>query len=186
MKKGQSYELRVKDLMTENIVSLPIEENVVTAAKEMSKKDISAVVLKSGEEFVGIVTDRDIISKVVAQYLDPTKISLAQIMRSPLISVSDDASIQEAAELMRNNKIRRLVVTNNGLVVGIISESDIVRVEPELHFLIRERSRLGLGRVAPLESQRPSISGICEDCKNYSDELRNINGKWLCEDCRGR
>ena len=186
MKNGQTFELRIRDLMTRNIIWLSMEKSVVDAAIEMNKRDISSVLLKSGDEFVGIVTDRDIIDKVVAQDLNPRGVRLAEVMKSPLISISDDASVQEAAEKMRNNKIRRLVVKNKEQVVGIISESDIIRVEPELHFIIRERSRLGLGRLSPLEPQRQLISGICEDCKNYSEDLRNINGKWLCQECRGR
>jgi signal-transduction protein with cAMP-binding, CBS, and nucleotidyltransferase domain len=172
--------------MTKNIVWLSMEKSVVDAAIEMHKRDISSVLVKSGNEFVGIVTDRDIISKVVAQDLNPKSVKLAEVMKSPLISIADDASVQEAAEQMRDNKIRRLVVKNKKQVVGIISSSDIIRVEPELHFLIRERSRLGLGRVRPLGLETPLISGICEDCRNYSPDLRNVDGKWLCEECRGR
>jgi hypothetical protein len=86
---------------------------------------------------------------------------------------------------MRDNKIRRLVVMNKGKVVGIISESDIVRVEPELHFLIRERSRLGVGKVRPLEPRGVVLEGFCEECENYSGDLIKVNGKWLCEECRG-
>ena len=186
LEKGRISDLHIRDLMTKNVVWLPMEKSVVDAAIEMTKREISSMLIKSGDEFVGIVTDRDIISKVVAQDLNPKQVRLAEVMKSPVISISDDASVQEAAEMMRDNKIRRLVVKNKEQVVGIISESDIIRVEPELHFLIRERSRLGLGRAAPLEPSRPLISGICEDCENYSENLRNVNGKWLCEECRGR
>ncbi len=186
MKPGDSIELRVRDLMTKQIVSLPMESSVVDAAREMTNRGIASVLLTAGDAYVGIVTDRDIISKVVARTLQPHRVRLADVMTSPLVSIRDDASVQAAAEAMRNNKIRRLVVTHEGQIVGIISESDIIRVEPELHFLIRERSRLGLGGVAPLEPSRPLINGFCEDCENYSEDLRNVDGRWLCEDCRGR
>jgi len=151
----------------------------------MAKNDISAMLLKSEDNFVGIVTDRDIMKKVVARGLNPKNVRAGDVMSSPLISIRENGSVQEAAEKMRENKIRRLVVTNKGNVVGIISESDIVRVEPELHFLIRERSRLGLGKVRPLEPRGVVLVGYCEDCENYSGDLKKVNGQWLCEECRG-
>ncbi|MDQ1279349.1 MAG: hypothetical protein QG670_611 [Thermoproteota archaeon] len=186
MKKEETFELRVRDLISSNIVWLSVENSVVDAAIEMNKRDISSILLKSGDEFVGIITDRDIIGKIVAQDLNPKRVKLVDVMRSPLISINADDSIQKAAEKMRSNKIRRLVVKDKGHIIGIISESDIIRVEPELHFIIRERSRLGLSKPSPLEARRSSVSGICEDCKNFSEDIRNINGKWLCEVCRGR
>ena len=172
--------------MTKQLVALSVESSVVAAALEMTKRGISSVLVTAGGAYVGIVTDRDVIGKVVALDLHPRRVRLADVMTSPIVSIRDDASVQAAAETMRANKIRRLVVQHEEEVVGIISESDIIRVEPELHFLIRERSRLGLGGVAPLEPSRPLINGFCEDCGNYSEDLRNVDGRWLCEDCRGR
>ncbi len=172
--------------MTKQIVSLPLENNVVNAAQVMTKRGIASVLVTAGDAYVGIVTDRDIIDKVVARDLEPRQVRLADVMTSPLVSIGDDASVQAAAEAMRDNKIRRLVVKHAAQVVGIVTEFDIIRVEPELHFLIRERSRLGLGGVAPLEPSRRLINGFCEDCGNFSEDLRNVEGRWLCEDCRGR
>jgi signal-transduction protein with cAMP-binding, CBS, and nucleotidyltransferase domain len=184
LEEGQVDDLKVKDLMTKNVISLPMEKSVADIAVEMAKKDISAMLLKSEDKIVGILTDRDIIKKVIAQGLNPKNVRAGEVMNSPLISISENVSVQEAAEKMRDNKIRRLVVKNKGKVVGIISESDIVRVEPELHFIIREYSRLGLGKVSPLEPRGVVLEGYCEDCENYSEDLKKVNGKWLCEECR--
>ena len=185
MEEGQADELKVKDLMTKNVISLPMEKSIADIALEMAKKDVSAMLLKSEDKFVGILTDRDIIKKVIAQGLNPKNVRGGEVMSSPLISISDNVSVQEAADKMRDNKIRRLVVKNQGNVVGIISESDIVRVEPELHFLIREHSRLGVGKVSPFEPRGAVLEGYCEQCENYSGDLKKVNGKWLCEECRG-
>jgi len=166
------------------MIWLPMEDRIADVATEMANKDISAVLFKAGDEFIGILTDRDII-KIVAQGLNLKDVKAKEVMKSPLISITEDASVQEAAETMRDHKIRRLVVKNKNQIVGIISESDIIRIEPELHFLIRERSRLGLSQVKPLEISGPILDGFCEDCKNFSEDLRNQNGKWLCKECRG-
>jgi len=174
--------ITVKDLMTQNIISILPETSVVEATRIMSTRDISSILIKTGDDYIGIFTDRDVMRKVVASGLDPNDTVVREIMSSPLITISEDAGIQEAAEKMRDRKIRRLVVINEGAVVGIISESDIARVEPELHLLIREHSKLQLHPSSYTED-RKSFVGFCEECNNYSS-LENVDGRWLCEECR--
>jgi len=122
--------IRVKDLMTSNIISVSFETSVMEAARVMMMRDISSVLIKSEDEYVGILTDRDIINNIVANGLDSKEIMAGEIMSKPLITISEDASIDQAAEKMRDNKIRRLVVERKSGIAGVISESDIVRVEP--------------------------------------------------------
>jgi CBS domain-containing protein len=174
--------ITVKDLMTQNIISILPETSVVEATRIMSARDISSILIKTGDDYIGIFTDRDIMRKVVASGLDPNDTAVREIMSSPLITISEDAGIQEAAEKMRDRKIRRLVVISEGVVVGIISETDIARVEPELHLLIREHSKLQL-HPSSYREDRKSFVGFCEECNNYSS-LENINGRWLCQECR--
>jgi signal-transduction protein with cAMP-binding, CBS, and nucleotidyltransferase domain len=150
----------------------------------MDENGVSSVVVKEGNEFSGMITERNIISRVVSKGLDPQKIKVSEVMSTPLITISPDATIEEAARKMRDNKIRRLLVEENHQKIGIIAESDIVRVDPELHFLIREKSKLEAQFPSPTESQEVTLSGFCQDCENYSDDLRNVNGRWLCEECR--
>jgi CBS domain-containing protein len=175
--------VKVGDLMTSNLVFVGAEDNVMKAAVLMGDKKVSCVLVKRGEKYSGLLTDRDIIVRVVSKGLDPSKIRVDEVMSSPLITIDDKGTIDEAATKMRDSSIRRLVVTRNDQVLGIIAESDIIRVEPELHFLIRERSRLE-ARVTPTEPREILLAGFCEECENYSGRLKNINGTWLCEDCR--
>jgi len=174
--------ITVKDLMTQNIISILPEMSVVESTRIMSTRDISSILIKTGDDYIGIFTDRDVMRKVVASGLDPNDTAVREIMSSPLITISEDAGIEEAAEKMRDRKIRRLVVIKEGVVVGIISESDIARVEPELHLLIREHSKLQLHLSSDIED-RKSFAGFCEECNNYSS-LEKIDGRWLCKECR--
>jgi CBS domain-containing protein len=176
--------VRIRDVMSRNIVYISLGTSVMEAAKIMTTKDISSILIKSGNEFVGIITDRDIISMVVALGLDAKDIIVGEIMSKPLITINKNACIDEAAEKMRDNKIRRLIVKNKGDIVGIISESDIVRIEPDLHLLIREHSRLKMHPSSTIESRERMFSGFCEECQNYSEDLINIDGRWFCEECR--
>ncbi len=180
--KSDEKIFRVKDLMSIGIISVLPESTVVEAVKIMSDRDISSLLVMTEGKYVGIFTDRDVMKKVVALDLDPKITTVRSIMSTPLISISEDADIETAAKKMRDIKIRRLVVKNNGGVVGIISETDILRVEPELHLLIREHARLHLPS-SDYSDAKENFSGYCEECNNYSG-LKNINGRWLCKECR--
>ncbi len=83
---------------------------------------------------------------------------VGEVLSSPLITISEDTSVEEAAEKMRDNKIRRLLVKNELGVVGIVSESDIVRVEPELHLLIREKARLEVYQTGSVVNRKSSFT----------------------------
>jgi CBS domain-containing protein len=169
--------------MTENIVSVDAEETVIQAARLMSEKELSSVLVKRQGELTGIITDRDIITKVVSKGLDPTKVRIGEVMTSPLMTISEDASVEEAAKNMAEHNIRRLVVERDHQKVGIIAESDMIRIEPELHFLIRERSKLE-AKMTPNEPRVVTLAGFCEECGNYSVRLRKVDSQWLDEDCR--
>jgi CBS domain-containing protein len=184
---NESYEkdeniITVKDIMTEKIISVLPETNIVEASTKMASLDISSLLIKTGDDYVGIFTDRDVMKRVVAVGLDPNTTLVREIMSSPLITINEDTGIEEAAKRMRDGKIRRLIVKNEVKVVGIISESDIARIEPELHLLIREHSRLQLPS-SGTEKDGKGFAGYCEECGNYSG-LENISGRWLCKECR--
>jgi len=172
-------------LMTRNLISIDAEDDVTEAARLMDRKRIHSILIGHGNEFSGIITDLDIVSRVVSKGLDPGGVKVREVMTSPLVSIGEDATIEEAAKKMRENGVRRLIVESDDHKVGMIAESDIVRVTPELHFLIRERSKLEAG-MTPTRPQEVVLSGYCEMCGNYSSQLRNVDSRWLCEDCRGR
>lgn len=115
----------VKDIMTKKVYTLDKDKSVKEAAKVMQTNDISSVLVQSEGAIIGIVTERDIVRKIVAEGFDPSKVMLQDIMTSPLIVVSPDASIEEASKLMVTFGVRRLPVIQEGMLVGIISAADI-------------------------------------------------------------
>ncbi len=175
--------LGVRELMTENLVSVDTNEKVMYVAKLMDEKGISSVLAERNGDLVGIITDRDIITRVVAKGLDAVKVRVGEVLSSPLITINEDASVEEAAKKMAEHHVRRLVVERDHQQVGIVAESDMIRVDSELHFLIRERSKLE-GRMTPDEPRGVTLAGFCEECGNYSARLRKVDGQWLDEDCR--
>jgi CBS domain-containing protein len=174
--------VKVRELMSEAPVSMDSEDTVIEAARLMDEKKISSVLVKRQGELVGIITDRDIITRILAKRLGAVKVRVSEVMSSPLITVEEDASVEEAAKKMAEHGIRRLVVERSHQKVGIISESDMIRVDSELHFLIREKSKLEAIMTAN-NPQTITFAGFCEECGNYSARLRKVDGQWLDEDC---
>ena len=115
----------VKDVMTRVIISVNNETTIFQVAKMMEQSGIGAVLVKKNGHLSGIITDRDYATKIVAHNLS-SDIPVEQIMSSPLITINFDESISAAAERMTNKKIRKLAVTDNGNVIGLITSTDLV------------------------------------------------------------
>ena len=115
----------VKDIMTKAIISVTNETTVFQVAKMMEQGGIGAVLVKKNGHLSGIITDRDYATKIVAHNL-PSDAPVEQIMSSPLITINFDESISDAAKRMTSKKIRKLAVTNNGNIIGLITSTDLV------------------------------------------------------------
>ena len=115
----------VKDVMTRAIISVNTETTIFQVAKMMEQSGIGAVLVKKNGNLSGIITDRDYATKIVSHNL-PSDTPVEQIMSSPLITINFDESISAAAERMTNKKIRKLAVTDNGNIIGLITSTDLV------------------------------------------------------------
>ena len=116
----------VKDIMTKDVVSIELNNNVFEAAELMSSSQLGCLVIMDGKLPVGIVTERDIVRRVCAKKL-PGETKVSEIMSKSLITIDPDASLKEAARVMSSNKIRRLPVLKQNMLVGIVVASDFVR-----------------------------------------------------------
>jgi CBS domain-containing protein len=116
----------VKDIMTKNVVSIGVNNSVIEAAELMGSNRVGCLVIMDGEVPIGIVTERDIVRRVVAKKM-PLDTKVSEIMSKSLITVDPDASLKEAARLMSSNKIRRLPVLKQNRLVGIVVAADFVR-----------------------------------------------------------
>ena len=179
--KKDVKDLNVGDVMTRGVICVGKEDSVKSAAEVMKKNDISSVIVVHKGEGVGIVTERDITSKVVAEGKNPSTVKISEVMTSPLITISPSEDVDEAARIMRDNNIRRLIIKDNGRIIGVISEFDIVRVEPALHLLIREHAKWDI--VNASAAGEGVVTGICESCGNYSENLRSVDGSMVCDEC---
>ena len=120
-----SSSILVKDIMTKALISVNPTTTVVQIAKMMEQGGIGAVLVKENDNLVGIITDRDFATKIAANNL-PFDTPVEKIMSSPLISINHDEPISAAAQMMFSKKIRKLAVSENGTIVGLVTSTDLV------------------------------------------------------------
>lgn len=111
----------VKRIMSEKLLSLDQKESALKAAEIMTKHGTGSVLVTRDGEIFGIVSETDLIRKVLGQGMDPKKITLEAIMSYPPICVDERTMLEEACKLMGQNQIRHLVVTREGKPCGVIS-----------------------------------------------------------------
>ena len=170
----------VKEAMKSNPVTISPNTSVKEAAQIMKKRRIGNCIVVEDKP-IGIITESDIIKKVVAEDSKASEVSVAEIMKTPLIVVDPYVDIEEAMKTMSKCNIRRLPVIENGELIGIITYKDILKLSPMLLEISREWSSIVGVDESYLKKQ--VFSGKCEDCSTLSTNLRNIDGRLLCEDC---
>lgn len=127
--------MQAKDFMTEPVMCCTADTNLTDVAKLMAEYDCGAIpVAASGEggRLAGVITDRDIVIRVVARGRNPSEIPASEIMSSPVFTVTPETSEQELCRLMEQRQVRRVpVVDENGACCGVVSQADIARKAPE-------------------------------------------------------
>jgi len=115
----------IQDIMTRALITVNLSTTALQVAKMMEQGGIGAVLVQDNGNPVGIVTDRDYATRIAANDL-PLNTAVENIMSTPLITINHDEPISAAAERMTSKKIRKLAVTENGKMVGIVTSTDLV------------------------------------------------------------
>ena len=171
----------VKEAMKTNPVMVKPTISVFEVAKLMKKRKSGSVIVVEENQPLGILTESDILRKVVAEGLNAEEVSVAEVMSTPIIVTDPYISIEQAMRTMGRCNIRRLPVVEGGKLTGIITHRDITRISPLLYELCREWPSSEDTVKSSLRDQ--VFSGKCEDCNVLSTNLKNIDGRPLCEDC---
>ena len=183
---GLRTRMLVKDVMTSPVVTVDEDAPSNKIAKLMDENDLGCVIITNkAKKPVGIITERDLVKRVLSKNVVPDTIKAEEIMTSPLVTIEPEATISEAARRMSRLDIRRLGVVYKGNLVGLISSRDILGVMPELIEIIQERTRIeGAEGEEAAETEEAPLSGYCDRCGVFSEDLKDVNGQNLCEDCR--
>jgi CBS domain-containing protein len=170
-----------KDVMSKPVISIRENDNAMNAAKLMEKHKIGGIVIvnKSGKP-LGIVTERDLATRVVAKGLQPKDVNVSSIMSRPIVTIDGETSIREVAKKMSRLEIRRLAVTSKEDLQGIITSKDILRITPVMMDVLSERSRINANE--PIR-ETSNLAGYCDNCSEWSLSLSYHDGKFHCKDC---
>jgi CBS domain-containing protein len=131
----------VKDVMTKTVKVVKPDTLVKTVVASMNKFDIGSIIVVKGDRPVGIITERDILRRIVEPCLAPETLRAREVMTSPIITISSTANIDEASRIMARKKIKRLLVMENEKLVGIITFTDIVTQVPKMLRILEELVR---------------------------------------------
>ena len=171
----------VREAMSSPVISVSEDTDIVKIAKQMKDQNVGAVIITNEDDQpVGIVTERDIVTRVVSRGGDPGEVTANSVMSSPLHVVGPEMSLMEAMRLMDKLNIRRLGVLYKNKLVGIISDRNIIRLLPTIVEIMKEQQEINNASSV----SGPSITGYCDRCESYSNNLRFMEGEFLCGDCR--
>lgn len=174
-------EVIVKEAMKTNLAKVEPNMTVLDAAQLMKKRKIGNVLVVEKKQPIGILTESDILKKVVAEGKNAKDVLVKNVMSTPIIVIDPYVSLEEAMKTMGKCNVRRLPVIENNELIGIITQKDISLISPILHEISREWYDITVRDETHLKKQ--IFSGKCEDCGTLSANLKNIDGRLLCEDC---
>jgi len=181
---GLRSKMLVRDIMSSPVIAMGEDAPANRVAELMDKHDLGCIIVTNKEgKPLGIVTERDLVVRVLAKNAKPDTLKANEVMTSPLITIEPDATISDAARKMSKLDIRRLGVIYKKQITGLLSSKDILGVMPELIEIIQERARIENENAEKEETTAPP-AGYCDHCGAWSDDLKQHNGEFLCEDCR--
>ena len=171
-------DIKVGQCMTVGVFTLPADKTVRDASKLLKKTGVGSIIITQKGKAKGIITERDIVYKVIANGKNPKTTKLSSVMSRPLKVIKASDKVESAASALRANKIKRLpVVDRKGKLVGIVTEGDLLRVYPGMVDVISEMQEI--------RQSKPNdyYTGTCEICGCFSEELRRDESKLKCEEC---
>jgi len=119
--------MRIEKLMTRNVITLPADASVYDAVKLMNKNKIGCLVVVDNSHIVGILTERDLLERVLEKCRNPKETRISEIMTRHVITGKPDMELSEATEVMFKNKVKKLPIIEKNRLVGIVTLTDIAR-----------------------------------------------------------
>jgi CBS domain-containing protein len=186
-------DLAVSDVMSRRLITADVSETADKLGKLMTEAKVGSIIITKETHPVGIVTERDLVAKVISEGLLPASVKASNLMSTPLITIAPEKSVELASREMAHRRIRRLPVVQGNKLIGLLSDSDLLMVSSELSEILRDiiRQNNPEGEFAPeseeaKENKNPSMftQGICEVCQKFKESLENINGTYVCNSCR--
>jgi len=130
--------LEVQNIMVSNIITVEANALVMDAVKIMNKHGIGCLVVMENENPIGIMTERDLLKRVLAESKNPKKIRVQEIMSKPLIVGKPNLEVQKVIELMFDRKIKKIPIVEDGKLLGLVTFTDLVSFQPTLIRVVKQ------------------------------------------------
>ena len=157
----------VQEVMTKNVLSIDSKKTVYEACKEYSKLRVGSLVVMDRDIIVGIVTERDTIERVILKNKDPNKTKIHEIMTPNIKTIHALAPLEKAAKIMKDNNIKKLPVILNNEIVGIVTETDLMRTIEAFSEAVEELTQFYNDSRNNLENMMDEWGNILIELKNY-------------------
>ena len=119
---------KISELMSSNPCAIEADKPVAYAARMMKDEDVGLAPIVEGDRLVGTLTDRDIVTRVVAEGRDPQSVAVREVASTDLVTIDPQQDLGEALQLMARNQVRRLpVVEEDGRLIGVVAQADVAR-----------------------------------------------------------
>ena len=180
---GLRPRMLVKDVISSPVITVDENEKVDKVARYMDVQRLGSIIVtdKDGRP-IGIITERDLVTRVMAKNRLPSEILAKDIMTSPLITINPSETLSNTARQMSRLNIRRFGVVYKGNLVGVVSAKDILAITPELIEMIQEKARIEGGNMEDI-LEIPPMAGYCDRCGQWSSRMKEVEGEYLCVDC---
>lgn len=183
-------EVSVAEVMNKSVIVMDINLDVTTIAKEMVNRSAGSVIITENGKAMGIITERDFVRGIIAEDKRPAEVKTSELLSTPLKTIEPEKSVVEASKIMLKENIKRLPVLKNGLVIGVISNTDILKITPGLNAILKDlidmntEALLTIPSIEEISAAEDFQTGICESCYTFSYDLRLVNGEYICGRCR--
>lgn len=183
-------ELSVAEVMNKAVIVMDIKSDISAIAREMVSHRAGSIIVTDNGLAMGIITERDLVKYIVAQNRKSGEVNASEVLSTPLMTVDPATSIDKASRIMLKANIKRLPVIENGVIIGVISNTDILIVTPGLNTILKDlidMNRQALLSIPPKE-EMPDLENsrinVCESCDSISVDLRYVDGRYLCGSCQ--
>lgn len=183
-------EVSVAEVMNKAVIVMDINSDIPAIAREMVSRDAGSVIITENGMAMGIVTERDLVRGIVTEDRRPSEVKASELLSTPLVTVEPETTIVEASEIMLKANIKRLPVLKDGMIIGVISNTDILIVTPGLNTILKDlidmnrEALLTVPSIEEISEAEDFSSGVCESCTIFSYDLKFVDGRYLCGNCR--
>lgn len=164
--------LKVADAMSQTPVTIHPTKSVLECSKIMFKRNVGSLLIANNNTLQGILTEKDLV-KFISQGLDSKSTDVKDVMTKKIVTIEPDVDIYDALIRMKSQRVRRLPVIYKNKLVGMLTQNDILKIQPALFEILSEKNLL----------KKVASEQICDNCGQKA-RLKDIDGRMLCKECR--